>query len=84
MQALSLIHIYQRGLAHLLEHLAFNGTDHFKGNSLQDYLQSIGVQYGDVYKRQDQNLPYKDCDNIIVHVLKKGEGTTSPILTRCV
>ena len=36
----------QRGLAHLLEHLAFNGTDHFKGNSLQDYLQSIGVQYG--------------------------------------
>lgn len=23
----------QRGLAHLLEHLAFNGTDHFKGNS---------------------------------------------------
>ena len=36
----------QRGLAHLLEHLAFNGTDHFKGNSLQDYLQSIGVEYG--------------------------------------
>ena len=35
---------------------------------------------------KDQNgnlvtLPYKDCDNIIVHVLKKGEGTTSPILT---
>lgn len=26
-------------------------------------------------------LPYKDCDNIIVHVLKEGEGTTSPILT---
>ena len=36
----------QRGLAHLLEHLAFNGTEHFKGNSLQDYLQSIGVEYG--------------------------------------
>lgn len=36
----------QRGLAHLLEHLAFNGSDHFKGNSLQDYLQSIGVEYG--------------------------------------
>lgn len=35
---------------------------------------------------KDQNgnlatLTYKDCDNIIVHVLKKGEGTTSPILT---
>ena len=36
----------QRGLAHLLEHLAFTGTAHFKGNSLQDYLQSIGVEYG--------------------------------------
>ena len=36
----------QRGLAHLLEHLAFNGTDHFKDNQLQEYLQSIGVAYG--------------------------------------
>ena len=36
----------QRGLAHLLEHLAFNGTDHFKDNQLQEYLQSIGVEYG--------------------------------------
>ena len=25
----------QRGLAHLLEHMAFNGTDHFKDNLLQ-------------------------------------------------
>ena len=36
----------QRGLAHLLEHLAFNGSEHFQGNSLQEYLQSIGVEYG--------------------------------------
>lgn len=36
----------QRGLAHLLEHLAFNGTEHFKGNTLREYLQSIGVEYG--------------------------------------
>ena len=36
----------QRGLAHLLEHLAFNGTDHFKDNTLQEYLQSLGVEYG--------------------------------------
>lgn len=35
----------QRGLAHLLEHLAFNGTDHFKDNSLIDYLRSIGVEF---------------------------------------
>lgn len=36
----------QRGLAHLLEHLAFNGSEHFKDNNLQEYLQSIGVEYG--------------------------------------
>lgn len=36
----------QRGLAHLLEHLAFNGTEHFKDNELQEYLRSIGVEYG--------------------------------------
>lgn len=36
----------QRGLAHLLEHLAFNGTEHFKDNDLQEYLRSIGVEYG--------------------------------------
>lgn len=36
----------QRGLAHLLEHLAFNGSDHFKDNALQQYLQSLGVEYG--------------------------------------
>ena len=29
-----------------MEHLAFNGSEHFQGNSLQEYLQSIGVEYG--------------------------------------
>ena len=51
----------QRGLAHLLEHLAFNGTDHFKGNSLQDYLQSIGVEYGrnlNAYTSIDKTVYY--------------------------
>ena len=51
----------QRGLAHLLEHLAFNGTDHFKGNSLQDYLQSIGVEYGrnlNAYTSVDKTVYY--------------------------
>ena len=51
----------QRGLAHLLEHLAFNGSDHFKGNSLQDYLQSIGVEYGknlNAYTSIDKTVYY--------------------------
>ena len=36
----------QRGLAHFLEHMAFNGSDHFKGNALLRYCESIGVQFG--------------------------------------
>ena len=49
----------QRGLAHLLEHMAFNGTDHFKDNLLQEYLQSIGVEYGrnlNAYTSTDQTV----------------------------
>ncbi len=36
----------QRGLAHFLEHMCFNGTEHFPGNSLITYLESIGVKFG--------------------------------------
>ena len=36
----------QRGLAHFLEHMCFNGTDHFPGKALINYLESIGVKFG--------------------------------------
>lgn len=36
----------QRGLAHFLEHMCFNGTEKFPGNSLIAYLESIGVKFG--------------------------------------
>lgn len=36
----------QRGLAHFMEHMNFNGTEHFPKNELVDFLQSIGVQFG--------------------------------------
>ena len=36
----------QRGLAHLLEHMAFNGSTHFKSGELVDYLESIGARFG--------------------------------------
>ena len=35
----------QRGLAHFLEHMCFNGTDIFKGNDLIRYCESIGVKF---------------------------------------
>ena len=36
----------ERGLAHFLEHMAFNGTDSFAGNEIIDYLESIGSAFG--------------------------------------
>ncbi len=36
----------QRGLAHFLEHMCFNGTRHFPGNTLVTYLETVGVKFG--------------------------------------
>ncbi len=36
----------QRGLAHFMEHMSFNGTTHFPKNELVDYLQRSGVRFG--------------------------------------
>ena len=36
----------QQGLAHFTEHMAFNGSRHFKKHELISYLQSIGVKFG--------------------------------------
>ena len=36
----------QQGLAHLVEHMAFNGTANFKKNELIDYLESVGTKFG--------------------------------------
>ena len=36
----------QRGLAHFLEHMAFNGTENFKPGALVAFLESIGARFG--------------------------------------
>ncbi|MBQ6581928.1 MAG: insulinase family protein, partial [Alistipes sp.] len=36
----------QQGLAHFLEHMAFNGTKNYPGKSLIEYLEKIGVKFG--------------------------------------
>lgn len=36
----------QRGLAHFLEHMCFNGTAHFPEKGILDYLRSIGAEFG--------------------------------------
>lgn len=37
----------QLGLAHFLEHMCFNGTTHFPGDALKQYLERIGVKFGE-------------------------------------
>ncbi len=36
----------QLGLAHFVEHMAFNGTENFEKQELVDYLESIGMRFG--------------------------------------
>ena len=36
----------QRGLAHFLEHMCFNGSKHFKGNDIVKWCETIGVKFG--------------------------------------
>lgn len=37
----------QRGLAHFLEHMCFNGTKHYPNEALRAYLERIGVKFGE-------------------------------------
>ena len=49
----------EQGLAHLSEHMAFNGTTHFKKNDIISFLQSIGVGFGNdlnAYTSFDQTV----------------------------
>jgi len=39
----------QLGLAHLIEHMVFNGTKSYTKNEIDDYLNSIGLQIGSDY-----------------------------------
>lgn len=36
----------QKGLAHFLEHMAFNGTENFEKQELVDFLERIGMRFG--------------------------------------
>lgn len=36
----------QRGLAHFLEHMCFNGTKSFPGNEIINWLETVGVKFG--------------------------------------
>ncbi|MGL4980623.1 MAG: insulinase family protein, partial [Fusobacteriaceae bacterium] len=71
----------QRGLAHFLEHMAFNGTSEYPKNDLVNYLQSLGLSFGgdlNAHTGYDETV-YKlqiptDSENSLsegVHVLRQ-------------
>jgi zinc protease len=50
---------HQNGLAHFLEHMAFNGTKHFEENGIIDFLEKHGVAFGrniNAYTSQNQTV----------------------------
>lgn len=62
----------QRGLAHFLEHMAFNGTVHYPKNELINYLEKSGVKFGadlNAYTSFDETvyqLPIPTNDPLLV------------------
>ncbi|KAB7530228.1 hypothetical protein F8C76_01585 [Flagellimonas olearia] len=50
---------HQNGLAHVLEHLAFNGSENFPGKGMQKFLERHGAEFGksmNAYTAQDETV----------------------------
>lgn len=62
---------HQRGLAHFLEHMCFNGTENFPGKGIINWLESIGVKFG-------QNLnAYTSVDETVYNISNVPVARTS-------
>ena len=65
----------QRGLAHFVEHMAFNGTKHFKKNELINYLEKLGIKFGpelNAYTSFDQTVYMLTVPTDSINILKTG------------
>ena len=65
----------QRGLAHVLEHMAFNGTSRFKPGELVKYLESIGARFGphvNAYTSYDETVYMLDVPTDRAGALVRG------------
>ena len=63
----------QRGLAHFLEHMCFNGTKNFPGNGIIRYLESIGVKFG------QQLNAYTSIDETVYNINNVPTANTATI-----
>ena len=58
----------QNGLAHFLEHMAFNGLKHFPGKTMLEYMQSIGCAFGaNINASTGQTLTQYLLTNVPIH-----------------
>src|SRR5439155_7075943 len=65
----------QQGLAHLIEHMAFNGSDHFKPGELVSYFESVGARLGphvNAYTSFDETVYMLDLPSDKPDVVEKG------------
>ena len=67
----------QQGLAHFLEHMAFNGTKNYPENELIEYLQSTGARFGpdlNAYTSFDETVYMLQVRTDSANMLDKGLG----------
>jgi zinc protease len=65
----------QQGLAHLIEHMAFNGSEHFKPGELVSYFESVGARLGphvNAYTSFDETVYMLDLPTDSPEVVAKG------------
>ena len=65
----------QLGLAHLIEHMAFNGSAHFKPGELVSYFESVGARLGphvNAYTSFDETVYMLDLPSDKPDVVEKG------------
>lgn len=63
----------QRGLAHFLEHMCFNGTKHYPNDALLRYLEGIGVKFG------EQLNAYTSIDETVYNINNVPTARTSTV-----
>ncbi|HEX7024753.1 MAG TPA: pitrilysin family protein, partial [Gemmatimonadales bacterium] len=65
----------QRGMAHFVEHMAFNGTAHFRKQELVDYIESIGMRFGadlNAYTSFDETVYQLQVPTDSAHIVRRG------------
>jgi len=64
----------QQGLAHFVEHMAFNGTKNFPKQELINYLESIGMRFGpdiNAYTSFDETVYMLQVPTDSAHIIEK-------------